>query len=248
MAGGKAKPEIVAATGVENRALIPFAGRTMLACVVEALQRTDEVSGITVVGDLPDAPEYHRVADHGGFVENLFAGLRAVGDAPYVLVTTADIPFITAEGIGDFVRQGSAAGVDIAYPVVRVETCYSRFPGVKRTAVSLREGRFTGGNMMLLRPAVMLAHETRIAQIYAARKSPLKLALMLGLGTTLRSGIALTIMPSVLSIHRLESAAGRLMGGTTAAIISSYPEIATDIDRPSDLKAVGIGTDASPSG
>ncbi len=238
MAGGTAKPDMIQATGITNRALIPIDGRPMLSYVVEALRAAAGVGQITVVGDLPDSEDYARIRDGGGFVENLFVGLEACRDSEYALVATADIPFISAEAVDDFTRNGMSLGADVVYPVVRVEECYRRFPGVKRTAVSLRDGKLTGGNMVLMRTAFMLAHRDRIAAAYAARKQPLRLALMLGLGTTARAAVALTVAPSLLSIAQLERATGRMLGGTARAYISPYPEIATDIDRPSDLEAI----------
>src|ERR1041385_8556923 len=92
--------------------------------------------------------------------------------------------------------------------------------------------------MMLMRPDFLLSHRDRIASAYAARKTPLKLAMMLGPGTVGRLALSIAGVRSALSIPALELAAGRLLGGTARAYISSYPEIATDIDRPSDLEAV----------
>jgi GTP:adenosylcobinamide-phosphate guanylyltransferase len=238
MAGGKAKPDIVEATGVTNRAMIPVNGRPMLSYVVDALQQAECVARITVVGDLDDSAAYQRVGDQGGFVENLFAGLETCRDADYALVATADLPFLTAASVDDFVANGIRLGADVVYSVVPVEECYKRYPGIKRTAASLRDGKLTGGNLVLMRPKFMLAQRERIAEAYGARKSPLRLALMLGLGTTLRAAAALTMAPSLLSVARLESAVGRLLGGTARAYISNYPELATDIDRLSDLEAV----------
>jgi GTP:adenosylcobinamide-phosphate guanylyltransferase len=238
MAGGKAKPEIVAATGLTNRALIPVNGRPMLSYVVGALCEAKTTDSVTVIGDLPDSEEYNRIGDCGGFVENLFAGLEACGDADIALVATADLPFLTAASVDDFVRGAAALNADVVYSVVPVEECYRRFPGVKRTAASLRDGKLTGGNLVLMRPRFMLEHRDRIAEAYAARKSPLRLALMLGLGTTARAAVALTVAPKLLSVAQLERAVGRLLGGTARAYVSSYPELATDIDRPSDLEAI----------
>jgi GTP:adenosylcobinamide-phosphate guanylyltransferase len=239
MAGGTAKQDIIEATGVTNRALIPINGRPMVSYVVDALRGAKSVERIVLVGDLPDSLDYARVGDQGGFVENLFAGLEACRGAEYALVATADIPFVTSESVDDFVRNGRDLCADVVYPVVRVEECYRRFPGVKRTAASLRDGKLTGGNMVLMRPEFMLAQRDRIADAYGARKSPIRLALMLGIGTTLRAVVALTAVPSLLSVGHLEAAVGRLLGGTARAYVSSYSEIATDIDRPSDLEAIG---------
>jgi len=238
MAGGKAKPEMAAAAGVNSRALIEAGDRTLLQCAVDALRGADSIDRITVVGDMPDSPDYARVADHGGFVENLFAGLEACGGADLALVATADAPFVTAEVVEDFVAHGRVLDADLVYPVVEVAKCYERFPGMKRTAAPIREGRFTGGNMLLMRPAFMLSQRDRIASAYAARKSPLKLAMMLGLGTTLRAAVAITVYPRAIDLASLERAVGRLLGGKARCYVSPYPEIATDIDKPEDLAAL----------
>lgn len=238
LAGGKAKSEMIAAAGVENRALISFNGRTLLGHIVSALLDAPSVGRIVVVGSVPDSAEYMRVGDRGGFVENIFAGLTVVGEAEYALITTSDLPFVSGEAVENFVARGVALGVDIVYPIVEVEECYRRFPGVRRTAVAFREGRFTGGNMMLVRPPFMMAHRDRIARFYAARKSPLRLAWMLGPAIVLRGAMALSPLPSPLTLPAVEKAMSRLVGGEARALLSPYPEIATDIDRPDDLLAI----------
>jgi hypothetical protein len=84
----------------------------------------------------------------------------------------------------------------------------------------------------------MQAQRERIAQAYAARKSPLRLAWMLGLGTVFRFGLSFVFGPKVLRIADLEASVSRLLGGKARALLCSDPEIATDIDRASDLAAL----------
>src|SRR5262249_44752047 len=103
---------------------------------------------------------------------------------------------------------------------------------------------FTGGNVILAKPAFLLTHRDRITNAYAARKSPLKLAVMLGLGTVARFALSLTGLRQILAISHLEMAASRLLDGTARALISPYPEIATDIDKPEDLAAIKLLTTA----
>jgi molybdopterin-guanine dinucleotide biosynthesis protein A len=238
LAGGRPKPEWQA-MGVTNRALIEIEGRTMLARVATALRAASAVGSITVLGDVPDSLEYDRLPDQGGFVENIFAGLAAAeGDC--ALLCTSDTPFLTGEAVQDFLARGAEIDADMVYPYVPVEKCYACFPGIRRTAVTLREGKFTGGNMILVRPAFMLAQRARLAQAYAARKSPLRLALMLGIGTTLRLAVNMTVRPGLLNVPELEAAVSHLLGGTARGLLSDYPEIATDIDRPADLRALGL--------
>ena len=242
LAGGKAKPEMEAVIGHSNRALAVFQGKTLLCRVVEALREADPLNRLCVVGDVPEDAAYARKPDAGDFVANVLSGVTEFAEQPFVLITTSDLPFLTGEVAADFIRQSlalaEASGADVIYPVVPVSACYSRFPGVKRTAVRLKEGEFTGGNLMLVRPSFLLPREKHLSELYAARKYPLRLALMLGPGIILRLLLAQTIAASFLSIPRLEASASRLFRGTARALLSNAPEIATDLDRPSDFVAV----------
>lgn len=242
LAGGRAKPEMEAVIGHSNRALALFRGKTLLCRVVDALREADPQSAICVVGNVPEDVAYKRRPDSGEFVGNVLAGVREFEQHPFVLITTSDLPFLTGAVVADLVRQSltiaQTSGADVLYPVVPVAACYARFPGVKRTAVRLKEGAFTGGNLMLVRPAFVLQREKRLGDLYAARKHPFRLALMLGLGTVARLALAQTLSPAFLSIPQLERSASRLLDGTARALICDMPEIATDLDRPSDFSAV----------
>ncbi len=249
LAGGKAKPDMQALTGQSNRALVTINGKTMLRHIVDALLTAgadgQPLGPLAVVGDVPSDESYIGVPDAGNFVANVFAGLSQFADAPYVLIATSDLPFLTGRVAGNFARDGlahaQAHDSDIVWPIVPVHACYERFPGVKRTALKLREGEFTGGNLAIVRPGFLFTHERRIAAAFAARKSPLKLAGMLGFGTVGRLVLSQKLHPNLLTIPLLEARVGRLLGGKASAYISQDPELATDLDRPSDFKAVAIG-------
>ena len=248
LAGGKAKPDIIALTGQSNRSQVVVRGKTLLRHVIDALHTAGADGGtlgpIAVVGDVGGDAAYTVVGDSGDFVGNVFAGLACFPDAPYVLITTSDLPFLTGAVVGEFARGAMALAqseqADIIYPVVPVALCYERFPGVKRTALRLREGRFTGGNLVLARPGFLLAHHARIKDAYAARKTPLRLAAMLGVGMIGRLALSQKVHPGLLTIPLLEARAGRLLGGRARAYLSQSPELATDLDRPSDFEAVGL--------
>jgi molybdopterin-guanine dinucleotide biosynthesis protein A len=254
LAGGKSKPDMVALTGQTNRALVSVNGKTMLGHVVDAITGAGPqgcpLGAITVIGDLPDDPAYTRLPDSGDFVTNILAGLNAHRDAPFVLVSTADLPFLTAAAVAEFVRlaQAHAEQTDAAliYPIVPLATCYERFPGIRRTALRLRDGEFTGGNLVLVRPQFLLTHSARIAAAYAARKSPVQLARMLGLGTLGRVLLSQKVSPGLLSVAFLEMRVSRLLGGPCRALTCNSAEIATDVDRPSDFVAIekmqGVGS------
>jgi GTP:adenosylcobinamide-phosphate guanylyltransferase len=237
LAGGRNKPDFVRESGIEFRSLTPYQGRPMVDHVITALHQTDSIAEIIVVGAGPPTGNFQGVPDHGGFVENTYAGLEAAGGET-VLISTSDIPLITAESVEDFLRLALQADADIVYPIVHVEDCYRRFPGVKRTSAPLKDGDFTGGNMMLVRRRFMESQKDRLSRAYALRKSPLKLAMMIGMGTTVKLTLSILLRRRLLTLNELESAISRVLGGKVRAVVSRYPEIAADIDQPSDLAAI----------
>ncbi len=242
LAGGVAKPELEAVIGVKVRAMAVVHGKTLLGHIVDGLRGASNLGEITVVGNVPDSEAYARVADGGDFVTNIFAGLGRYEAAEYVLVTTSDLPYITCDTIDLFldgaVHLAEETGANMIYPIVKVASCYAQFPGIKRTARKLKEGAFTGGNMMLLRPAFMMQQRQRISDAYAARKSPAKLASMLGLGTLVRLILSQTISPNLLSVSLLEQRASAMLGGSVKALVFPNADIATDLDKPEDFLAV----------
>ncbi len=241
MAGGRARPELEAVIGTPIRAMALVGGETLLSLVLNALE-AGGCSPIVVVGEVPTSPRYTQVDDTGAFVTNLFAALDAAPEAPYLLVSTADLPYLTGESVADFIRGGSAEaaamGAGIACPVISIDQCNRQFPGVKRTAIKVKEGAYTTGNLMLVRPECLRAQRSRIETAYGARKSPLRLAGMLGFGTIVRMIASQTLSPRFLTIPLLQERVSRLLGGPACAYMCRYAEIATDIDRPSDFEAI----------
>ncbi len=241
LAGGRNSAEMAAATGVENRALTPLGSRTMLDYVTSALRGASFVGKIYVVGDVPPGPSYHTVAGGETLLDNLLAGVRAAeaggtgGDR--VLISTSDIPFLTSEAVEDFLTRAVQSGADLCCSYVPVALCYVRFPDMKRTAIKLREGPMTLGNLMLVNPRFLLANQETIARAYAARKSPIQIARMLGLGLLARLLLAQLLAPSLLTVGALEQSVSRLLGvgARAAGIRSEYPEIGTDVDKPNDV-------------
>ena len=239
LAGGRNGADMRAATGVENRALMPLGDGTMLDYVTAALRRAASVRDIYVVGEVPTGTGYHTVSGGATLLDNLMAGLREAGSGAggeQVLISTSDIPFLTPEAVEDFLVSATQSGADICCSYVPVEMCYARFPDMKRTAVKMREGQMTLGNLMLINPQFLIANQVLIARAYDARKSPIQVARMLGAGLLIRLLLAQLLTPSLLTIGALENGVGRLLGGARAAgIRSEYPEIGTDVDKPADV-------------
>lgn len=242
LAGGKASMDMEAATGVSNRALIDVGGKTMILRIVEALRECELCGDITVVGKMPPSDHYTRLPDKGDFISNVISGAVVSGNHPFVLICTCDLPFLTGEAVTDFltaaIDKATQSGATVVYPVVPVSRCYRRFPGLKRTALKLKEAHFTGGNMMLARPQFLISQRKRIADAYRARKSPLRLANMLGLDMIFRLLFSQIFAPHLLTLPLLEKRISQMLAGPARVYVSPYPEIATDLDKPSDYVAV----------
>jgi len=237
LAGGKNSPEMEAATGTQNRALVPLGPKTMLAHVVDALGASASVGRVFVVGDVPPDAHYQQIAPHETLIENLLAGLEAAGtDADGVLVATSDIPFLTPKAVDDFTRRAQETGADICLPYVPLDLCRERFPQMKRTALKLRDGTFTLGNLAFVRPAALLAHRETIMAAYAARKSVWRLGKMLGASLLLRVVVSQTLAPRCLSVTTLESGVTRLLGCRARGVVSPFPEVGADVDKPEDIR------------
>ena len=242
LAGGKNSPAMQAIAHSEVRALTPLGAQTMLDYVVQALAEAPSVGRIFVVGNVPASAAYQQISPGETLMDNLFAGIAAArqgSPASHLLISTSDIPFLTPAGVDDFVAQSLAADADFCYPIIPIALCRAAYPQMKRTTVRLREGTFTGGNLMLINPDFVLTQRDTLARAYAARKHPMQLGAMLGWGLLARLLFAQTLAPSVLTVPLLEQGVARLLGhGCRArAIATRYPEIGTDIDSPEDVAA-----------
>lgn len=242
LAGGKSAPQLVAYTGYPNRALVPVDGKPLLRHVVDALAL--RCSPILVIGPAPQCPDYESAEDQGDFVSNIMLGLRRVADAELAVIATADLPYITPAAVDSFITQAEEQAArheaDLVLPVVSVSLCLERYPNIRRTSLRLREGGFTAGNMALVRPKALLGRQAIIAAAYKARKSPARLARMLGAAALLRLAGARLVRPSLLDIRFIETQASRLIGLEARALVCRLPEIATDLDRVSDFEAAGV--------
>ena len=231
LAGAAAEPDMAREYGIANRAELPIAGKTMIQRIVDALTASQQVGEIRVIGNISCVGDVEHVEPRGTLIDNLVAGTEACPDAERILVSTSDIPAVSAEIIDDFIGRCADPDVDFFYPVVTREDSERRFPGVKRTYAKTGDGTFTGGNIMLFKRRFMLENGDTIRQVIAMRKSVTKLAGLLGYGTLLRAVLAQAVWPGAIRLRDLERVAGRIVHGRVKAIVTPYAEIAADVDR-----------------
>lgn len=234
LAGGISRGALYEATKEENKSLIDINGLPMAGYVVRALRAAGMVEGIALVGPASagDLGADRMAAGEDTLLGNVNLGLSLFPDDEYILLATADIPLLTPAAVDAFIAEALAVKADIVYPMVSRATCEARFPGQKRTYVRLREGSFTGGNLMLVNSAFIRKEQALVQRVFDLRKEPLRLAGLLGFSLVLRFLLGWAALADI------EGAAGRLINGSARGLAGSFPEIAFDVDKPSDLQLV----------
>ncbi len=232
LAGGDADDPLAAAFGVPAKALTPIAGKPMASYVLKVLGASPQVERVVYVGpaeSLPVRPET-VVAAGERFSESVERGLEAARnlepEAPLLLLS-ADIPWLRPEGLERFLM--SAPEADLVYPAIPRTVAERQFPGQRRTYAKLREGEFTGGNLVLLRPRLAPRLLELLERAYQARKNPLALAGMVGADMLFKLLLGRATLPE------LEARVGRLLGASARAFVSDDASLGADVDRPEHL-------------
>lgn len=212
-------------------ALVPIAGRPMVDYVLDALCSARSVERVILVGPPRGGERVSEVAPGATLWENLTAALSRLdsGDDP-VLVATSDIPLIDARMIDAFVAGAPSA--DLVYPVISKMATVAKFPGTERTYVRLGGAPYTGGNLVLARPAALARVRERAEKLVAHRKSPIQLALDVG------PLLLLKFLLGRLSLAEAERRVSAVFGIDGRVVVSPDPEIGVDVDKPSDLTLV----------
>lgn len=224
----------------ESEALIIIGAYPMIYYAYRALRQSARIGRIIISGPVESLRELFKkeeniVFAHSGAdaIDSFSNAVEAVGIdnlSEKVVVMPTDIPFITAEAIENFLDKCEAIEGDFYYPLVSKEVNEARFPGVKRTYVKLREGIFTGGNLFLVRTAVLHQSIDIAKKLVAKRKSPMAIARLFG------PKMMIKFVTRRLSIRDAQERFHEVVGLAGVGVISDYAEIGVDVDKPSDLK------------
>ena len=233
LAGAPNRGQLQEARAEKWEAEIPIHGKPMVNYVIEALQSSSRIADIIVVA--PEeikgllSPQVRWLQSGESLAENVFRAMDALDKKNKVLFVTSDIPFIHAEAIDDFIDRCVELTGEIYYPLVSREANEQLYPETVRTYFTVKEGVFTGGNILLAQPQAVINSRWIIDEVVARRKKPWKLVQMLGFFFILK------FITKQLTLGELERRASEILGHRGIAIISPYPELSTDVDKPSDL-------------
>ena len=231
LAGGECKPDLAAISGVPNRADIPFDGKTFLQIAYDAVKPLGEP---LIVGGTGST--YKRQIPGGNsFVESIGIAANEISSDRFLLVF-ADLPFLTTEAVAEFLKNCNQSA-EVNYPIIPIEDCQRDFPNLKRTTVKIAEGEFTGGNIGFFDRKAILNSLPLLEKLYSVRKSPFKLAKLLGLKTFSLLAQA-SLNPTKVPKSRFEAAISELLQLKVEGVIVHQSGIGTDIDNAEQYQQI----------
>lgn len=223
---------------IGNKALLKLKDKYMIEYIINTLRSSSLIGEISVVGPkeqlvpiIGDRVDY-IVEGTDSIVTNGLLAMENFKNDKQVLITTSDIPMLTVEALEDFINKALGMQADLCYSVVDKKINDKKYPEVKRTYARLWEGQFTGGNIFLFNPEATERCKTFIEQMLEYRKSPAKMAMVLGFGFLIRMALG------ILTINAVQKKTERLLGIKGAVVISEYPEVGNDVDKISDIQFV----------
>lgn len=240
-----ANDPVIALGDAGCKALTPVNGVPMLHRVVSALNSSELIGDITLVGPnralLDRDPFMHALLDSGAVSAlepaaspsaSALRGLQHIAARP-VFVTTADHALLRREIVDYFLEHSRTSVCDVTVAVTPLATVLGMFPDNRRTAIKLQGGPYCGSNMF----AFMTPESEKIAafwrNIEQQRKNPRKvIAGALGFAATLKYLLGRLSLDQ--AMQRISAAVGVRVG----AVVMPFAEAAVDIDSVSDHRLV----------
>ncbi len=236
LAGGPLDEVARVEPGAPNKAFVHIGDRTLLGRTIAPLRASPQIERIVVVTpaamwehpDLRDADDLRP--DGVRITESLRNGLRGLDPGADVLIATSDLPILSVEAVNDFAARVLALDADVVYGCVEQSAHLSRFPDVPHTWARMRDGTFCGGGLAAMKPRALPRLEHFIERLGAARKHPFKLASLFGWDVLARFALRR------LTIAQAEARATQILGAPVRALVSSYADLAVNVDRAGDVE------------
>jgi GTP:adenosylcobinamide-phosphate guanylyltransferase len=225
-------------TGRTHKALVAVGGVPMLRRVVAALVAGGIGGPVAVVIDDAEAARQalgatlaRRVRILGPAESAAGSVLKAVREEGMplpMLVTTGDLPFLSAGGVRAFLRQAGALPADLVVALARREDVLAAYPEMRRTWMRLGGEAVTSCNLFALKTPAALAAVDFWRQAERNRKRPWRIALAFGPLALVR------MLFSRAGARAVIAAAGRRLGLVADAVFVKDARLAIDVDKPAD--------------
>lgn len=240
-AGGRISGPFAREANAAIKALIQLGGWTVLERTLASLGATGRVRRTVLIG--PEEVLSHpaarsadvALAEGNSGPANIFRGLEwlyVANERRYserVLILTTDLPFLTPDAIRGFL-DACPAGIDLCMPILNREEFEARFSYRSARYVPLRDGEWMIGCAFLVDPAALVRNRSAVERVFAARRSRVGMARILGPAFVLR------FLARRLTVGHIEQRCQEMLGCTGRGIRGCAPELALDIDYPEDYR------------
>ena len=240
-AGGIPQPEdpLYTYSNGDSKALIDVAGKPMIQWVLDALGDSEHVDNVIVIGLSPKSgvtckkPVYY-LSNQGRMLANIVAGIAKSVELnrknQYVLLVSSDIPTIKPEMVDWLVETCMETRDDLYYGVCPREVMERRFPNSRRTWTHLKDMDVCGADMNVVHVRMATEHLDMWESLIGVRKSPLRQAGVIGLGTLL------LLFTRQLTLEDAVERVSNRIGIKGHSIVWSHAEPCMDIDKPHQLE------------
>jgi GTP:adenosylcobinamide-phosphate guanylyltransferase len=240
-AGGIPQPEdpLYTYSQGDSKALIDIAGKPMIQWVLDALSDAKLVDNVIIIGLSPKSgltckKPMHFLSNQGRMLANIVVGVNKSLELnkknKYVLIVSSDIPALKSEMVDWLIETSMETRDDLYYGVCPKDVMEARFPGSRRTYTPLKDMAVCGADINISHVRNATEHLEMWEQLIGTRKSPLKQAGIIGLGTLLALFLRqLTLEDAVRRVSERVGIKGR-------AIVWSHAEPCMDVDKPHQLE------------
>ena len=223
----------------DAKALVDVAGKPMIQWVLDALNAAQQVDAIILIGlsaksGLVSAKPTHYVPNQGRMLANIVAGVNKALElnrkTEYVLIVSSDIPALKGEMVDWLVSRCMETKDDLYYGVCPRDVMEARFPNSRRTYTRLKDIELCGSDINVTHVRMATEHLDLWEQLIGNRKSPMRQASLVGLGTFWQ-----VFIHSVTLDDLVKNVCSRL-GIKGRAIIWDRAEPCMDVDKPHQLE------------
>ena len=240
-AGGIPQPEdpLYSYSNGDSKALIDIAGKPMIQWVLDALSETQQVDNVIIIGLSPKSgvtckKPLHFISNQGRMLSNIVAGVNKSLELnkknKYVVIVSSDIPAVKPEMIDWLISTSMETKDDLYYGVCPKEVMETRYPDSRRTYTKLKDLELCGADVHVSHVSMATEHLDMWESLIGNRKSPLRQARIIGLGTFFR------VLTKSITLDELVTTVTSRIGIKGRAIRFPWAEPCMDVDKPHQLE------------
>lgn len=240
-AGGIPQPEdpLYSYSNGDSKALIDIAGKPMIQWVLDALSETQQVDNVIIIGLSPKSgvtckKPLHFISNQGRMLSNIVAGVNKSLELnkknKYVVIVSSDIPAVKPEMIDWLITTSLETKDDLYYGVCPKDVMETRYPDSRRTYTKLKDLELCGADVHVSHVSMATEHLDMWESLIGNRKSPLRQARIIGLGTFFR------VLTKSITLDELVTTVTSRIGIKGRAIRFPWAEPCMDVDKPHQLE------------